>query len=96
MLLHKISLFLTLCAFAGLSLAQRRPIKFPGQANKKVTLVQNNAPAVTGDVPIDETRVKLKPGQFLKDLPVRKGPDGRPLLFAPDIKKCQNSKYSVT
>ena len=27
-----------------------------------------------------------------KPLPVRLGPDGRPLLFAPKIQMCQNSK----
>ena len=35
----------------------------------------------------------LKPGQTLKASPVENGPDGRPLLFAPKIKMCQNSKW---
>ena len=30
-----------------------------------------------------------------KPLPVRLGPDGRPLLFAPKINMCQNSKWNT-
>ena len=35
---------------------------------------------------------KKSTGTFKKKLPVRIGPDGRPLLFGPKMDKCQKSK----
>lgn len=51
---------------------------------------QNNKKKSSDDKKGD---AKLKDGQFLKKSPVQNGPDGRPLLFAPKIELCKNSKY---
>ena len=37
---------------------------------------------------------KIRGTETRKPLPVRLGPDGRPLLFAPKINMCQNSKWN--
>ena len=79
---------LTLCSAAAI-LGQKngkRPVKFPGISSGSPQGVKKVTPDSVG-------KVKLKPGQFLKDVPVRKGPDGRPLLFAPDIEKCKKREF---
>ena len=86
----KILILLLISLYSSLCLAQvkipAKRFKFPDEQVKREidTKKKETVPQIDSEF--------LKPGQFLKELPVRKGPDGRPLLFAPNITKCQESK----
>ncbi len=51
--------------------------------------------AAAGIAAADKLGEKVEGSTHTKKLPVRLGPDGRPLLFGPDIKKCQESKSQI-